>query len=182
MADHRYERTDRDICQAFLDLIRSAGFEALNVSKIATAALVDRSTFYAHYESVYALSKAMITEQVAIIGDALTTSLPVGPGERYQFFSQTLVTHLVKNSAVIAQLRLISLGTASFDAQCRQLFTTYYQRTVGLADDSFTSYLFVNMAMSDLDFMLTHQRAPQRQELRASLQQIEQIVRQLAEK
>ena len=182
MADHRYERTDRDIRRAFLDLIRSSGFEALNVSKIAAAALVDRSTFYAHYESVYELSKAMITEQVTVIGDALVTSLPAGARERYQFFSQTLVTHLVKNSAVIAQLRLISLGTDSFDAQCRRLFTTYYQQTIGIAGDSFTSYLFVNMAMSDLDFMLTHRRAPQRQELQASLQQIERIVRQLAEK
>jgi hypothetical protein len=96
--------------------------------------------------------------------------------DHYQFFSTHLMTYLITNTTVLQQLRLISLGTNSFDAQCRRLFRKFYQQVFHLNENNFTVYLFVNMAMSDLDFILERQRVPQRQELKQSLRQIERLL------
>lgn len=181
MADYRYERTDADIQRAFIRALATTGFEKLTVSQLAQASLVDRSTFYAHYPSIYELAETVIERQVAVIDHALWASRTANAATRYQLFSSDLVTHLVANAATISQIRLIPLGTASYDAQCRQSFTRYYQQAAGVAPDSFTSYLFVNMAMSDLDFVLAHRRAPERAELQVGMQKIEQVLRQLAQ-
>lgn len=177
MADYRFERTDEDIQRAFVQALERQGFDQLNVAQMARLSRVDRSTFYAHYDSLYALATAVIDREVALLNASISagTSATSGAGDGYDVFSGAVVAHLLEQTAVIRQVRLIPLGTQSFDAQCRQLFAATYQRVLGVDPASFTGYLLVNMAMSDLDFILTHRRVPRREELQAGLAQIARI-------
>jgi AcrR family transcriptional regulator len=179
MADHRFERTDTDIRRAFMAALTKQGFETLTVAGLARLSKVDRTTFYAHYESLFTLAERVITDQVALLR---TTLIQGGLGTaakaaQYQLFSETVIAQLSQQTAAIRKLRLISLGTQSFDAQCRRLFAAIYQQVLGVDPNSFTGFLLVNIAMSDLDFILLNQRAPARTELAASLDQLIAIAR-----
>lgn len=177
MADYRYERTDWDIQNTFIRLLQTDGFESLTVSKLAKESLIDRSTFYAHYNSVYELAAAAIATQIQVIPKALIASKNIQANERYQLFSDELTAYLIANVSTIAEIRLIPLGTNIFDSQCRKLFTDFYLQMLDTKRDSFICYLFVNMVLSDLDFILVHRRAPMLSELRSSLQEVTNILR-----
>lgn len=178
MADYRFERTDEDIRRAFIQAVHDQGFERLSIAQLAKLSRVDRSTFYAHYDSLYDLAETMIQEQVTGLFHDLKSGVS-SQQNNYDFFSESVVARLVDHAQIIQQLRLISLGTQSFDAVCRQLFSDLYTQVLGITATSYTNYLFVNMAMSDLDFVLRHHRAPERQELQGSLRKMIEVLNKI---
>ncbi|WP_243767692.1 TetR/AcrR family transcriptional regulator [Paenibacillus agricola] len=60
--DPRVLRTRQLIREAFRDLLRNKGFDAITIKDIAQRATINRATLYAHYEDKYALLEE-ITEQ-----------------------------------------------------------------------------------------------------------------------
>ncbi|NOU93491.1 TetR family transcriptional regulator [Paenibacillus sp. LMG 31456] len=55
LQDPRVLRTRQLIREAFNELLRSKGFDAIAIKDIAQKATINRATFYAHYEDKYAL-------------------------------------------------------------------------------------------------------------------------------
>src|SRR5512142_1462646 len=53
--DPRVVRTRQSLEQAFADLLREKGFQAITVQDIARRAGLNRATFYAHFTDKYAL-------------------------------------------------------------------------------------------------------------------------------
>ena len=51
--DLRIIKTKKVLYMALVDLMREKTFEEIKVSEICARALVNRSTFYAHYEDKY---------------------------------------------------------------------------------------------------------------------------------
>ncbi|VDG30813.1 hypothetical protein (plasmid) [Lactobacillus backii] [Lactiplantibacillus mudanjiangensis] len=178
MADHRYQRTDNDIKRVFLASLQTTAFDQVSITQLTKSCLIDRSTFYAHYDSLYTLAQAVITDVISDLQTTLKTSL-VKQHEpefnHYQYFRDSLVRLFNDNNAKIILLRQINLGQNSFDAQCRRLFSDYYTQVFHLSADNFTIYLLVNLAMSDFDYILQHQRAPELAEIRSGLKGIERI-------
>ena len=62
--DLRVEKTKQNIQAAFLDLRRRKPLEKITVKELCQGARIHKSTFYAHYEDLYALSDALETEVV----------------------------------------------------------------------------------------------------------------------
>ncbi|WP_251037302.1 TetR/AcrR family transcriptional regulator [Paenibacillus albidus] len=62
LEDPRFLCTRQLIREAFRDLLRDKGFDAITIKDIAQRATINRATFYAHYEDKYALLEK-ITEQ-----------------------------------------------------------------------------------------------------------------------
>lgn len=54
--DIRIEKTDRAIEKAFLELRAKTPLEKIKIKDLCALACVNKSTFYAHYEDIYALS------------------------------------------------------------------------------------------------------------------------------
>lgn len=54
--DLRIVKTKKAIAEAFFDLRRDRPLEKIRVKDICERALINKSTFYAHYENIYALS------------------------------------------------------------------------------------------------------------------------------
>jgi hypothetical protein len=86
--------------------------------------------------------------------------------------NEHFVEYFNANREIIRRIRLIPLGADSFDARCRGLFKTHYSRVLSLSGNSFTIYLMVNLAMSDVDYVLNHGHAPSLDELRKGLKQM----------
>lgn len=53
--DPRVQRTKHLLQQAFLDLLMQSSFEAITVKEISKRAMVNRATFYAHFDDKYVL-------------------------------------------------------------------------------------------------------------------------------
>ena len=65
--DRRYQRTRRNIKEAFLRLLQQKSFEKININDISALADINRSTFYLHYEDKYALLDECIKEKLSFL-------------------------------------------------------------------------------------------------------------------
>ena len=65
--DLRVEKTKRAIRNAFIELRTNKPLEKITVKELCALACINKSTFYSHYEDIYALSEAMEQETVASI-------------------------------------------------------------------------------------------------------------------
>ena len=60
--DLRIIKTKKVIYEALIDLMKEKTFEEIKVSDICNKALINRSTFYAHYEDKYELLVEFIND------------------------------------------------------------------------------------------------------------------------
>ena len=65
--DIRIEKTDRAIEKAFLELRAKTPLEKIKIKDLCALACVNKSTFYAHYEDIYALSDQLEKKLIADI-------------------------------------------------------------------------------------------------------------------
>lgn len=56
MTDLRIKKTDAIISTSFVDLVLENGFDNVTVKDIASRSMINRKTFYAHYEDKFALT------------------------------------------------------------------------------------------------------------------------------
>ena len=75
--DLRSEKTNKNIVEAFLQLRSTKSIEKITIKELSELAYINKTTFYRHYEDIYALSDAiendLIEKCIASITD--TTSL-----------------------------------------------------------------------------------------------------------
>lgn len=69
--DLRTLKTERAIKNAFIELRSKKNLEKITVKELCGLACVNKSTFYAHYEDIYALSDAMEEEVVTSVTDSI---------------------------------------------------------------------------------------------------------------
>lgn len=51
----QFDRTTRDIINAFMDLLDQKSFEKISVQDIIEKTMINRSTFYRHFQDKYAI-------------------------------------------------------------------------------------------------------------------------------
>ena len=62
--DLRIKKTEQAVKNAFIELRAKKPLEKITVKELCSLALINKSTFYSHYEDIYALSEAI--EQVTV--------------------------------------------------------------------------------------------------------------------
>lgn len=72
--DIRIARTDRAIEQAFMTLREKTPLEKIKIKDLCTLACINKSTFYAHYEDIYALAEALENKLI----ESILASVPNG--------------------------------------------------------------------------------------------------------
>jgi AcrR family transcriptional regulator len=70
--DIRIEKTESAIKAAFLELRTRKPPEKIKVKDLCDAAKINKSTFYAHYQDIYALSDALEEETICQILDSIS--------------------------------------------------------------------------------------------------------------
>lgn len=71
--DIRIEKTERAIKQAFFDLREQKPLEKIKIKELCERARINKSTFYAHYQDIYALANALEEEVISAILESLPT-------------------------------------------------------------------------------------------------------------
>lgn len=180
MTDLRFERTEYMIQTAFLDLLKTNSFNEISIAQLAKKSMIDRTTFYAHYQNLSELAIELIARNLAPFKVAFATSAKKQKWNQnfdsYTFFTSELIHYLINHREDLLEIRSLPLGTNSFDLQLRKLCTTTYAKFTHLSTNDFTVFLLVNLAMSNLDFVLEHQRIPSKTELQQGLKKMEELI------
>lgn len=180
MADLRFERTEQMLQLNFLKLLETTPFNDISIAKLAKASLIDRTTFYAHYENIYELAEQLIDQYLEHFAKVFEQNIKKRKQEEkfdsYSFLDEELNAYLVENRKKIMLVRALNLGINSFDAKLRRLFKSEYVEALNIPENEFTIYLLVNLAMSNMDFTLEKQRVPSKKELKEGLVKIEEYL------
>ena len=70
--DIRVKKTRRAIQKAFIELLREKPVEKITVKEIAERAEINKTTFYAHYETLDALTDQMEQQTVQMVTEQMT--------------------------------------------------------------------------------------------------------------
>ena len=81
--DLRIIKTKNGIYNALLDLMREKQFEEIKVSDICDKALINRSTFYAHFEDKYELLASYIKEMKESLAEELKKNKNITSTKEY---------------------------------------------------------------------------------------------------
>ena len=73
--DKRIEKTQKAIKEAFIKLRTKKSLEKITVKELCEVAYINKSTFYSHYEDIYALSDALEYELVLSIISSIPSDL-----------------------------------------------------------------------------------------------------------
>lgn len=99
--DLRVKKTEQAIKNAFLELRSQKPLEKIRITEMCERACINKSTFYDHYQDIYALSDAIETEVVENIMAGLSIQNPVDG--KVEEFTRELTY------AFVAQSRLINM-------------------------------------------------------------------------
>lgn len=95
--DIRIEKTERAIKQAFLDLRVQKPLEKIKIKELCERACINKSTFYAHYQDIYALATAMEEDLIRDILEILPAIELTDLRERTEWLTRTLFDAFVAN-------------------------------------------------------------------------------------
>lgn len=97
--DLRVEKTENGIKNAFLELRSKKALEKITVKELCEKAHINKSTFYAHYQDIYALSDRMETEVVKNITDNILALNPAA--DSFSTFTKEFTYAFVSQSSLI---------------------------------------------------------------------------------
>ena len=100
--DIRIEKTERAIKLAFMELRAEKPVEKIRVKELCDRACINKSTFYAHYQDIYALATAMEEELVAAVVASLPQLKASDVSERTEWLTRELFHAFVKNKDAVS--------------------------------------------------------------------------------
>jgi len=115
--DLRIKRTRLFIINAFFDLIKEKGFDALTIGDLSERAMINRSTFYHHYKDKYDLAEKCLEERFNVLIRKMDRVQQEISTERQAFLNiLNLLTHIEEN-ADLYQLLFGRNGISIFISQ-----------------------------------------------------------------
>lgn len=99
--DIRIARTDRAIEKAFMELRAKNPLEKIKIKDLCALACINKSTFYAHYEDIYALSSGLETKVISNILACVTDFGPNRPLDHTEELTQGLFRAFVQNQRAV---------------------------------------------------------------------------------
>ena len=74
--DRRVKRTKKMIRESFFELLSEKNINEISIRELSDRADINRGTFYAHYEDIYALLSELESEMINEIGEMLEKHSP----------------------------------------------------------------------------------------------------------
>ena len=98
--DIRIEKTEKAIRNAFLELRAAKPLEKITVRELCSLACINKSTFYSHYEDIYALSQTLESETITAVLTNISRQQEA-PFKNPDVFTRNLYIALVSNHSLI---------------------------------------------------------------------------------
>lgn len=100
--DIRKEKTQKAIKNAFLELRSKKSIEKITIKELCNLAQINKSTFYSHYDDIYALSETLQMETVNYVLNTISNAQQYSSSNPEAFtralsYALTTHTHLISN-------------------------------------------------------------------------------------
>lgn len=158
--DLRIIKTRRNIKNAFIQLLRENDFNTITVQNILDRALINRKTFYNHYQDKYDLAEQLIQE----FFNECTSFFELRTGhfdnmENFLDHVDAVYKELYEQKDFILALWNIHTDSIDFYGRMEALFQMKYEEIIqggGVygGDIKFQSHLFSTLILSSLKYML----------------------------
>lgn len=150
--DLRVVKTRANIQSTFVRLLRSKGFRHVTVQDILDAALINRTTFYRHYDSKYDLADKMASDFLARFAAALESARDDRAGGMAAIY-----TALVADRDRTLALWDLRTDATDVRAQMERMLQEAYPALVGddsLPADGFQPRVFSAIALTAFRYVL----------------------------
>lgn len=105
--DLRITKTKKALYNSLLELMKIKTFEEIKISDICEAALINRSTFYAHFEDKYELLVSLLDNQKNILLNKLQKNeQDFNTKEYFMEFLKIVIDHVEENRNVYSNILL----------------------------------------------------------------------------
>lgn len=149
------KRTDRDITNSFLVLLKRKNFEKITVQDILDEALVNRSTFYQHFTSKYDVLERLLADMMQQLYD-ITFDIRNKETPHLADIDALFNSYFKKNRDVLRSL--IHIKTEHVDII--QEWTNYFKKLFGKLENQLVNELdatlMANMFVGFICYILEH--------------------------
>lgn len=188
MSDRRIERTEKMIKTAFVELVNEVGFSKVTVTAISKRAMINRLTFYRHYQDKYQLAAQMMQQFLQGFKKALDLRFELADADRKDrafltsLISDNMREMLQTNQTTVTALFAIQTDTLNLRTEVRQAIQQKYRTFFnGTGHDSETieleALMVGSLVMGVIDFFLKHQRLPEMAQVMAAADHIFETMR-----
>lgn len=164
MEDLRVRRTKKLIVQAFYRLLEREDFHKITIQQIADEAMINRQTFYLHYQDKYDLLQKIIDE----LCQEATAILAEQINELKQPILQTLQEHydeLIDSKDKIYLLLRHNYCSTVFRQTLRESFLTMLKKQKKLQLTDFEAKIIAINFMEVVMIVYTSEKLPSTQEI-----------------
>lgn len=177
--DLRSIRSEKNIKQAFIDLLQDQPFDKIKVSEIARKTGIDRQTFYLHYIDKYDLLDKMNKEFMQvfkpILLERLKSSNALAP-EKIENIYHKNFPYLNKHRREILSLLKIDTGNICLKRDLKEFVVEKYQEISGIELTSFQQEMLANLYVSSLIIFIKENRKIGKKEMEDLLTYIRDFV------
>lgn len=114
--DLRIIKTKKNIYETFENLMKNHSFEEIKVSDICTLAMINRSTFYAHYNDKYELLEEYINNMKDLISKELEKNTNITNSKEYYLeMIKLLLNHIELKRDIFASIMINNKNSITMD-------------------------------------------------------------------
>lgn len=114
--DLRIVKTKKNIYSTFEELMKEHAFEEIKVSDICNLAMINRSTFYAHYEDKYELLSEYINNMKDLLRSQLEKNSNFNNSKEYYLeMIRLLLDHIDDRKDVFSQVMINNKNSITMD-------------------------------------------------------------------
>ncbi|KRN99671.1 TetR/AcrR family transcriptional regulator [Companilactobacillus kimchiensis] len=163
-------RTERAIQNAFITLVNQKGFNHITIGDIAEEALINRQTFYYHYQDKYQLTEIMIDNLVdeydELYRHYVTTNLDnLGLSARIaQLFPRT-DSFWTANRQKVAALFTIEVNDQTLEKELKKRFRRYLPTLLGRQPLPLEETIFPAIILGVIEYVVETGKTPDQAEI-----------------
>ena len=114
--DLRIIKTKKNIYETFVTIMKEKSFEEIKVSDICTLAMINRSTFYAHYNDKYELLEEYINNMKDLISKELEKNTNITNSKEYYLeMIKLLLNHIELKRDTFASIMINNKNSITMD-------------------------------------------------------------------
>lgn len=155
-------KTERDIQNALLVLLKEKSFHEITIVDICNESLVGRSTFYDHYEDKYELLKKVVMKYTEIFQKNIQQNLTDWLNNQEDQIALKLNYGLEKDKDEIITLLTIHENNADLEENIKRIFSLEWEKYFTLSNqksklpENFMIFLETEIIMSLFKWTLIH--------------------------
>jgi len=173
-------RTEPDIQNAFITLVNQKGFRDVTISDIAKTAMINRQTFYYHYQDKYQLTETMISDLVETYDELyqkfVTVKLQaVNLSHRIPMLFPETNSFWAANREKVAALFSIEYSDYTLENELKKRFRSYLPMLLGREPLPLEANVFPAIILSVIETVVKTGQVPTQDEIIRTFSSISKV-------